>query len=239
MRTKPVLALCLAAAFFVPTISMAGNLESSRRSQDRQDREMGTARKVYRGEAVLRTDQATLVVALDEADEEGRMDGRVDHVFTLWAVEMIIHPMELRDPAAEIEIRRDRARILLHSEQLEVELLTTGARPDPEPLYPLQAVRYAAEFVRYSGPTVRAYFLADFEDDTRAIIGSLQRPRAAFDLLDALTPPPASGTSTGGCKSSCSAECSKGSCAAMCQVGCAVCGCSSQTPPSSPFCYCN
>lgn len=216
--------------------TFAGASEPGRRAQERE-----VSRKVFTGEAVLRTDLSTLVVALDEADPNGRTDGKVDQVFSLWAVEALIYPLALHDPYTEIEIRGDRARILLHSEQREIELLMMGAEPDSEPVYPSQSIRYATEFVRYSGSRVAAYSLAQFEAEPAAILKQLQAPRAAFAPVDPLTPPPSpSGGGNSTCKASCSISCTTGACSAACQSGhCASCNCSSETPPSAPVCFCN
>jgi hypothetical protein len=235
---KVRLALGITLTLLYAGSSFGASAEPGRRAQER---EKEAPRKVFTGEAVLRTDLSTLVVALDEADENGRTDGKVDQVFSLWAVEALIYPLALRDPYTEIEIRGDRARIVLHSEQREIDLLMMGAEPDTKTAYEAQTIRYATEFVRYSGARVQAYSLADFEAEPAAILKRLQGPRAAVAPAGAFTPPPApdSGGSSS-CKASCSISCTTGACSAACQPGhCASCTCSSEKPPSAPVCFCN
>lgn len=204
-------------------------------------------KRVFSGEAVARTDNGHLLLALDEADAKGRTDGRVDHLFYILSVDLVLWPLFFRDPSAEVVLRPENLVVRLHGQGEEVRLRIVDTQEIPEankPSYTTRKYTEGLEFVHYSGDRVQELTLGDIEQrDGRAVVkyiqGITEGDSATATAIEPLFPSPdPEESSSTTCKQTCSTLCDAGSCRASCVPGrCAKCDCLGENP-SSPYCVC-
>jgi hypothetical protein len=179
-------------------------------------------------------DDNYVTIAVDAPDARGATDGFADHVFSLVVLQPILEPLTLRDVAAEIELRPESVRVLLHTEEREIEFVQEGASPRPQPqrsIYRVQAFEAAASLVAYSGPVVERFSLDE------VLRNGMQAVRDLKTIIDPFHQPPEPDLGGGSCVSSCSKTCVTGSCTASCVSGhCAKCQCIAEG--TTPSCYC-
>lgn len=204
-------------------------------------------KKSFSGAVVVRSDEDRLLVALDESDAKGRIDGRVDHLFYVSAVDFLLWPVSFRDASAEVVLRKQGIVVLLHGEKEEIRLRlfhTPEVADAKRPLYRTWRYETGVALAHYSGDRIQDLTLEDVEKrEGRAIVryaqGVSEDDSATATSVDPFFPAPAAeeGNSTP-CKQVCTATCGTGTCAVSCAPGrCAKCSCIGDNP-SSPACYC-
>lgn len=228
--------LSLACLLVLALPAWAGSDDPPARERDRE-RRSGFPVKVYSGEAVVRVDDDHYVtIALDEPNAEGIMDGFADHVFTLALAQPILELPPLRDVAAEVEVRPESVRALLHTEEKELQFVLDDAQPSPQPqrsIYRIQSFQGGLAFYEYSGAVAGRYSLDEIE---RKGIRAVQELHSS-SKIDPFVQPPDPSTDGSSCLPSCSKTCLKGSCTASCNSGyCAKCNCIVNN--TTPSCYC-
>ena len=196
------------------------------------------APEVLAGEVVVVSDVSQVVVAVDQTDDKGRTDGRVDRLLFFFTPQPIFSPISLRDPAAEIQIRPDSLRVLSHTDQREIEMRLSGVAPTPhvqDSPYALQTLPYGVQLYGYSGAVVREFSLADVQERGLQLLSDL---RARSEKLAPSNPTGPGDGDSGSCTRSCSKTCRQGACATACQApSCAHCQCLGN-PEDFPSCYC-
>lgn len=203
--------------------------------------------EVFSGQVLVKASYNKVVVAVDEQDDEGRTDGRVDQLFLFVTLVPLIPPFTWSDPAAEIEYRPTGLRVLSHTQQRELELLIHGSPATPRPkqsVYSFVSSPGGIHLYRYSGPAVKQLALADVSGDEAEVLTMLRDKSAALNPeagseVGEFNPDPTDGPTSSTCKSSCSKSCAFGSCSASCIPGhCAKCECLGNPPSLFPNCFC-
>lgn len=196
----------------------------------------GDPHETYFGEAVVRAEEGLIVVSLDEPEAGGKSDGRVDHIFSLRSLPPIVEPIALWDPEAEVEVRPDGLRVVLHQHGQVLDFWLSGyeagRRGKEHPSYTSQSFLDTLQLYRYSGGAVDRFFLIDTE---RASLKDLASSPKSVGPFIPEPDPDAGGTS---CSSLCSKSCVGGACSATCNPAfCAKCTCTGD-PAVLPSCYC-
>lgn len=194
--------------------------------------------ETYIGEAVVRAEEGLIVVSLDEAGASGKADGRVDHIFSLRSLPPIVEPLALWDPEAEVEVRADGLRVVLHQSGQVLDFWLSGfelgRRGKKHPSYVSRSFIDTIQLYRYSGAAVDRFLLMDTERASLDELTSSAKSSVSPFLPD---PDPDAG-SGGSCSASCTKSCAGGACSAVCNPGfCAKCTCTGD-PAVLPSCYC-
>jgi len=232
-KRSTLLSLTFLLALAIP--NWAGADDPPVRQRDRE-RRGGFPVKVYTGEAVVRVDDYNYVtIALDEPNAKGITDGFADHVFSLVVLQPVLEPLSLRDPAAEVEFRPESVRVLLHTEERDLEFVLDDAQPSPKPqrsIYRIQSFGGGLAFYELSGSAAERVSLDEVQRKGMDALGDFNPKIGPFYQ----SPDPGTDGS-GGCASSCSKTCVTGSCTASCVAGhCAKCSCIADN--TAPSCYC-
>lgn len=238
MKTPLAAALLLGMTLLTPTA------ESQPAAERRSERPDPPAVETIRGEAVVRSDEVELVIAIDEADAEGNVDGKVDHLLYMPVMDLIPVQLSLRDPAAEIQVRRLSVRALLPTLGKDLSFHMVDTREflpealDMGAVLRLQRYTEALHLTAYQGQEVNELTLQEVERVGPAVV-KMVRPPVEVDIakitIDPLKPTPSPEAGGSGCKDTCSISCGTGSCSAACVPGhCAKCKCIDLTPS----CYC-
>lgn len=250
-KKESILLMRLAVAALVATLALLnadtamGQDPSSGVSSNERDPQAEV--KILRGEALLISKDAELVIAVDEADQEGVVDGKVDHLLYMLVLDLGPHPFVVHDALAEIEIRRSSLRAILPTtgQDLRFRLYETE-EVLAEPLH-LGLVLVPREFIHgarmyeHHGEKVQELTLKDVERaGPRGVLASV-RPTPNLDVgalgFTPLKPPADPDDGGTSCKSSCTATCDLGSCSSSClQDRCSSCMCLGE--PSGAFCLC-
>lgn len=236
--------MSIVAAFLLGLTLLGAPAESQPAAERHSDRPDLAAVETIRGEVVVRSDEVELVIAIDEADAEGSLDGKVDQLFYMPVIDLLTSRLALRDPLAEVQVRRFSVRALLPTTGKDLSFHLADTREVlPEALdlgMVLERKRYreGLHLLRYQGEKVSELTLKDVERIGPAVMKTVLPP-VDFDIeqlgIDPLKPTPEPGEGGSTCSSSCSISCGTGSCAASCNPGhCAQCKCFSQ----APTCYC-
>jgi len=212
---------------------------------------------VLSGHVVVRADEYRAVIALDEEDAAGELDGRVDHLFSVFALDLVLQHISLDDALGQVEYQQGALRVVLPTEkrELEFKVFTFDSAPwRDETIYPSQVFENGLQLFHYSGEVVQQMYLEDVMRLGTRLLSYTDMADLRFPLEDHAvkanpwgegksivepfdpSPDPTDGTS--GCNPTCKAPCAKGTCSASCRIGhCAKCACLTD-PAGTPFCTC-
>lgn len=208
------------------------------------------------GQVVVRAEEGRAIIALDAEDSRGGLDGRVDHLFSVFALDLVPVRLSLDDSLARIEFQQGGLRLVLpmHKQEVEFRVFTFEQAPWlEEKMYPARLYESGLQLFHYSGAMVQQVLLDDVQRlgikllssemaDLRFPLGESAGQVSSWgsekSTLEPFDPDPTAGGGTGTCTSSCSKSCTKGKCSASCRTGhCAKCKCLDE-PAGTPFCTC-
>jgi hypothetical protein len=180
---KMGLKVCLTPAALLLALTLLGAPAQSQPAAERQSEraDLPTVETI-RGEVVVRSDEVELVIAIDEADAEGNVDGKVDQLFYLPVMDLVATRLSLRDPLAEVQVRRSSVRVLLPTEGKDLSFHLVDTRESlPEVLdkgVVLERERYreALQLKVYERDEVGDLTLRDVERAGPAVVKSVRPP---------------------------------------------------------------
>lgn len=211
---------------------------------------------VLSGRVIVRADDHRAVIALDEEDSAGELDGRVDHLFSVFALDLVLQRIALEDSFARVEYQPGALRVVLPTEKREIEFRVFTFEVGSwrkEKVHSSQVFETGLQLFHYSGEVVHELFLEDIQKRGTSLLSYTDMADLRFPLedrdgegnhwatgkvLEPFDPDPDPTSGSGGCVQTCSKSCAKGRCSASCRTGhCAKCSCLDD-PPGTPFCTC-